>query len=180
MLFGRKALIVHTRPELDQAIANVGAHQIVVDGDSELLSYAEQVVERLSSDTEPGLASGPGIILASAHNFRTFLGGIGVVASLILLAAFLLFKAWVAPTGGVPVPEAQPPSLNFDGLAKLGWIAVALVAIVAVYRVVTKAIEGERYVELAWKITEKFSARLVIKRVEIGRATVRTNRKKTA
>jgi hypothetical protein len=54
MLLGRQTVIVRTKPELDQAIANTQARQIVVDGDSELLSYAEQVVNPQSENVSGG------------------------------------------------------------------------------------------------------------------------------
>jgi hypothetical protein len=93
---------------------------------------------------------------------------------------WLLQQEGKVSSSGPVVTEVKPTDFNFDGLAKLGWIAVALVAIVVVYLIVSKAIDGERNVELAWKITEKVSGKLVIKRVEVGHAIARTTRKKTA
>ena len=209
MLFGRKTVVVRTRPELDQAIANTQARQIVVDGDNELLSYAEQVVnpqsENISggtwefgahrlvvseenaapllsplSDRAIGLASGGDLpaIIAVRRKVPISAVIIGALVSLLFLAGALFLWFLPASTPTAPAPILLPPrGLDFNGVAKVGWIIVALVAIIAAYRIVTKAIEGDRNVDLAWKITEKVSGRLVIKRVEVGRVTVRPNRK---
>jgi hypothetical protein len=56
---------------------------------------------------------------------------------------------------------------------------VAIVAIVLVYRVVIKAMQGERDVEISWKITEKVSGKLVITKVQTTKK-VSTRRKPKA
>jgi hypothetical protein len=88
-------------------------------------------------------------------------------AAITLLVArarwtYLLPQAPI-PTPGNQSAFAQPPLI--DGIVRLAWVAVALALIVAIYRLVTKAIDGDRNVELAWKITEKASGKLVIKKV---------------
>ena len=82
------------------------------------------------------------------------------------------------PTAEAPAPPPAPALV--DDLAKLGWILVALAAIGAIYRLISKSIDGDRNVEFAWKITQKVSGRLVIKKVETGRAAVRAPRGRLA
>jgi hypothetical protein len=59
------------------------------------------------------------------------------------------------------------------------WIIVALAAILAVYLLASKAIDADRNVEFAWKVTEKVSGRVVFKKSpHLGNAspTKETNR----
>jgi hypothetical protein len=129
VLFGRKTIVVHTRPELDQAVANTQARQIVVDGDNELLSYAEQVVNpqsenltgatwefgahRLSVsekeapplslyDREIGLASGDGVVETARSKVP-----IKVLLSLIFLAAALLLLVLCYCYWALPPPRGR-------------------------------------------------------------------------
>lgn len=70
-----------------------------------------------------------------------------------------------------------PPQSPGPDLVQLAWVAVALAAIFAVYRVVSKAIDGDRNVELAWKVTQKVSGKLVIKKVPVAQPRPRANRR---
>ncbi|HVY15644.1 MAG TPA: hypothetical protein VHB27_10460 [Rhodopila sp.] len=78
---------------------------------------------------------------------------------------------------GIPLPAPQPvpaaparekprptePSLS---LLSLAWPVVAIIAIVALFLIARQAIAGGRNVEIAWKVTEKVSGRLVITKVQ--------------
>jgi hypothetical protein len=68
-----------------------------------------------------------------------------------------------------PAPPLTLPSFPEAGgvnYVALGWIAAAIVAMVLAYRIIMKAIQGERDVEISWKVTEKVSGKLVITKVQ--------------
>ena len=168
------AIRVGTHDDLLSALKSA-PDEIVVEGDSRLIEQAENIVQQytdLTRDTA-NLESrierviGPDAI----HKINPVPAIIWMLLGLLfvggVVAYFLLLGAPHAPQPAPPsvsTPNPLPTEpLNY---VALGWIAVAIVAIVLVYRVVIKAMQGERDVEISWKITEKVSGRLVITKVQ--------------
>lgn len=188
MWWQRKTSIeVKTHDDLVAALKNA-PDEIVIEGDPIVLEQAEKLVlsknaevlhsYALSLETGPAAAVAETIISGAmravpARNY--VVSTIAVLAALLIMGAVAFYIFGVNVEALPPAPPAPPPpplgTTDFPQAAPpnyvaLGWIAVAIVAIVLVYRVVIKAMQGERDVEISWKITEKVSGKLVITKVQ--------------
>jgi len=157
--------VVRDRDQLAWALANTA--EFVVEGNRELRAYAEHLLDGPGEARVMPHAPLPAAPRAGRARWRLIAAIFLAVLMLAGLALVLLQHR------GSPLPPphvaAGPvaPGWSFDGVVQIGWVVVALVAVIAIYRLIGKAIDGDRNVELAWKITEKASGRLVIKKVPI-------------
>jgi hypothetical protein len=148
-----EAITVTTEEGFDAAFASVD--RIVVEGDEQLLSYA------VAKAMEPGDEA------RGKHPWTPIL--LAVIG--LALAVMLVFLLWGA------APHKPGGALAFYGsrlLAaspsqSLAWLAVAIVAIVAVTLIARQAIAGGSNVEISWKVTEKVTGRVVITKVQTRR-----------
>jgi hypothetical protein len=185
----RTTIEVKTHDDLVAALKNA-PDEIVIEGDSSVIEQAEklvisknaEVLRSYSLETVPAAAIAETIISGAmravpARNYVVSI--LAVLAALLIIGALAFFMFGVnikAPPPAPPAPPPPPPDGITDlpyhpvsaptNYVPLGWIAVAMVAIVLVYRVVIKAMQGERDVEISWKITEKVSGKLVITKVQ--------------
>jgi hypothetical protein len=70
-------------------------------------------------------------------------------------------------------------TIKLDGLEDFGWIAIGLVALAVVYRLVMRAMEGDRDVELKWRVTERITGQLIIKKAKPERRPIATQPQKS-
>jgi hypothetical protein len=85
------------------------------------------------------------------------------------------------PSPSLPSPPLPSPEGGGVNYVSLAWVVVAIVAMALAYRVIMKAMQGERDVEISWKITEKVSGKLVITKVQkTTKVSTRATRKTKA
>ena len=97
-----------------------------------------------------------------------------VILTLFLVSAitWLLWGVRDVQYGGVAIdPQSglvviHAPAASAAVLQALAWPAVAIVAIIALFLIARQAIAGDRNVEIAWKVTEKVTGRVVITKVK--------------
>jgi hypothetical protein len=104
---------------------------------------------------------------AGGHSGRSFVGSVVkwilciILFYLLAWLSIIIFRRLLSSLPAFPSPEGG--TINYVALA---WVVAAIVAMVLLYRVVMKAMQGERDVEISWKVTEKMSGKLVITKVQ--------------
>jgi hypothetical protein len=93
----------------------------------------DQIVEAQSIETQPIQR------LRSPRQESRDRMSLGVVVLGVILTAISAFSFLFRPWGTILEHVQERPPLNYIAL---GWIAVAIIAVVLVYRVVIKAMEG--------------------------------------
>jgi hypothetical protein len=70
-----------------------------------------------------------------------------------------------------PIPPENPistPTEHHIDVVSLAWVGVAALSVILIYFAVSRAIAGDRNVELTWKVTSHVSGRLLIKKVPVS------------
>ena len=173
---GGKALypttrVVHaiSRAEIDAALQ--AADEVVVEGDEELLSYAATKATRETSFTK----------LTKIALLEIIFGVVGILC-LAIGGIYYFLDHQTGSTLVYPPHPSDPPAITPDSvgaqnsflevLPSIVWPLVVLVAILAVFSIMRKSIDSGSNVEVSWKVTERFSGRLVITKV-----TTRTSKR---
>jgi hypothetical protein len=181
-------VIVRSREQLDDAFRH--ANQVVVEGNDDLLSYAIEASGR-AGQSHGGHGRKPRGIDDHAADGGPPTALIAVMVALLLLlfvasGSFFLFSRdlfWAHSAGSsrqpLPAshydPAAQVQEIlrtiasSISGLASHAslwvWPAVAVIAILALWNLTSKAIRSGNNVDLSWQVTSYVSGRLVITRV---------------
>jgi hypothetical protein len=149
-----EAVRATTKQEVDAAFLMFGGpDEIVVEGDSELLRYAEERAIAESERAEQPQAERSGDRTKAggdrAWHFGWFVPvAIGLVAA-AALAEKISFDAFLDKWGGTVI-----------------WAIVALAAIGGMYSLATRALNKGHDVAVQWKVTKAVAGKLTIKRVE--------------
>jgi hypothetical protein len=91
-----------------------------------------------------------------------------ILAWIVLSFVSIPFAILLERRGEISASPPPPQGLKSVDFVGLAWAGVAFAAIVAIYKLASKALESDRNVEMAWKVTSKVSGRLVMKKVPVA------------
>jgi hypothetical protein len=161
-----------TEAEVDAALKS--ADKIFVEGDDRLLSYAvskaEGDPEKFKIEFEP---PPPDQDLPRLKRLeRRVQTASKLCHILLIIVLFLLACLGAAGIALVIIRGGGAGHGNIPALVQmLVWPTVAALAIVALFLIAWKAITRGQNIEISWKLTEKFTGRVVITKVKTRRAT---------
>lgn len=138
---------------------NVG--QISVEGDDNLLAEAARIAPKPPSRIR-------------------WLLWLGALILALWIACNLAILIWQEYSPWAPWGTTSSPPADNELTAQLAWPIVAIVAIIVLGLIASKAISHGQNVELEWKVTSKVTGRLVLTKVEVKQTTRRPKKKITA
>jgi hypothetical protein len=190
----KRTINVNTRVGLVNAL-KAAPDKIVIEGDGELVEQAEKLIAEGTEgvkgwSSEPVAKPPPSVPRSLQFRSRRWVIVAIVFALLAWGSSVLLLQSpppvlqspppappISRPSAPLPQPPGPPisrppaplprgPWLAPIPYVALGWIAVAIIAMLLVYQIIMRAMQGERNVEISWKVTEKISGRIVITKVQ--------------